>query len=130
VWVLAQANWHIFLSQGYNCYPMQTDKKEILRELLLSENRGYVLSIKLKGARDEIKTAVHAVEHNRIVLESTCIFGHPLERTVLALHDIDWVKRHKVLYTSPVYESIRIIKESIRTMRTVIGAIAPHSSAI
>lgn len=108
---------------------MKTDKKEILRELLLSENRGYVLSIKIKGAPGEIKTAVHMVEHNRIVLESTCIFGHPLERTVLTLVDIEWVKRYKVLYTSPVYESIRIIKDSIRLMRTVIGAVGPNSSA-
>jgi hypothetical protein len=108
---------------------MKTDKKEILRELLLSENRGYVLSIKLRGIERAIKTAVHSVEHNRILLESTCVFGYPLERTVLALPDIEWVKRYKVLYSSPVYESIRIIKENIRVMRTVIGGMGSHSSA-
>jgi hypothetical protein len=29
---------------------MRTDKKEILRELLLSENRGYVLSIRFRDS--------------------------------------------------------------------------------
>jgi hypothetical protein len=100
---------------------MKIDKKEILRELLLSENRGYVLSIKLKDQASILKTAVRRVEHNRIVLESTCIFGHPLERTTITLTDIEWVKRYKVLYANPVYESIRIIKDNIRLMRTNIG---------
>jgi hypothetical protein len=100
---------------------MKSDKKEILRELLLSENRGYVLSIKLKDQSIILKTAVRKVEHNRIVLESKCIFGLPLQRTVLTLIDIEWVKRYKVLYTSPVYESIRIIKDNIRLMRHNIG---------
>jgi hypothetical protein len=45
---------HIFIL-GYNCYPIKTDKKEILRELLLSENRGYVLSIKVKDIPGELK---------------------------------------------------------------------------
>jgi hypothetical protein len=103
---------------------MKTDKKEILRELLLSENRGFVLSLKLKGDNRPIKTRVKQVEHNRIVLESTCIFGHPLERTVLTLIDIEWVKRYKVLFDSPVYESIRMIKDNIRLMRTRIGVIS------
>jgi hypothetical protein len=100
---------------------MKFDKKEILRELLLSENRGYVLSIKLKGQARTLRTAVRKVEHNRIVLESTCIFGHPLERTTITLIDIECVKRYKVLYSSPVYESIRIIKDNIRLMRSNIG---------
>jgi hypothetical protein len=100
---------------------MKFDKKEILRELLLSENRGYVLSIKLKDQSTALRTAVRKVEHNRIVLESTCIFGHPLERTTITLIDIEWVKRYKVLYSSPVYESIRIIKDNIRLMRSNIG---------
>ncbi len=105
---------------------MKTDKKEILRELLLSENRGFVLSIKLSGQSQPIKTAVKAVDHNKIVLESTCIFGHPLDRTVVTLLDIEWVKRYKVLYNSPVYESIRLIKDNIRVMRNRIGIIADH----
>jgi hypothetical protein len=100
---------------------MKFDKKEILRELLLSENRGYVLSIKLKNQSSLLRTAVRKVEHNRIALESTCIFGYPLERTTITLIDIEWVKRYKVLYTSPVYESIRIIKDNIRLMRNNIG---------
>jgi hypothetical protein len=101
---------------------MKTDKKEILRELLLSENRGYVLSIKLKDNKSLIKTAVKNVDHNRIILESTCIYGHPLERTVITLVDIEWVKRYKVLYTNSVFESIRIIKENIRLMRNTLAA--------
>jgi hypothetical protein len=100
---------------------MTTDKKEILRELLLSENRGYVIGIKIKGIAHPIKTACKRVDHNRIEFEPTCIFGHPLDRTVFTLIDIEWVKRYKVLYNSPVYESIRLIKENIRIMRTRLG---------
>jgi hypothetical protein len=107
---------------------MKTDKKEILRELLLSENRGYVVSIKFKDLPHPVKTAVRSVEHNRIVLRPTCIFGHPLERTVFTLLDIEWVVRYKVLYDSPVYESIRIIKDNIRLMRTNIGTMGGHST--
>ena len=103
---------------------MKTDKKEILRELLLSENRGFVLSIKLIDSAQPIKTAVRHLDHNKIVLESTCIFGHPLDRTVISLKDIEWVTRYKVLYNSPVYESIRLIKDNIRVMRTRIGMVA------
>src|SRR5687768_11680394 len=102
---------------------MKTDKKEILRELLLSENRGFVLGIKLSNSKGLIKTAVKHVDHNKIILQSTCIFGHPIERTVLTLLDIEWVKRYRVTYDSPVYESIRMIKENIRIMRNRIGAI-------
>jgi hypothetical protein len=116
---------------GYNFFPsqteslaMKTDKKEILRELLLSENRGFVLSIKLTGDNRPIKTAVRHVEHNKIILQPTCIFGHRLERTVLTLMDIEGVTRYKVLYDSPVYESIRMIKDNIRIMRDRIGAIS------
>jgi hypothetical protein len=98
-----------------------TDKKEILRELLLSENRGYVLGIKVKDLPQPIKTACRHVDHNRIELEPTCIFGHPLLRTTLTLLDIEWVKRYRVLYHSPVYESIRLIKGNIRLMRSNIG---------
>jgi hypothetical protein len=101
---------------------MKTDKKEILREVLLSENRGYVLSIKLKDSKSLIKTAVKNVDHNKIILESTCIYGHPLERTVITLVEIEWVKRYKVLYTNSVFESIRIIKENIRLMRNTLAA--------
>lgn len=107
---------------------MKTDKKEILRELLLSENRGFVLNIKLIDDSRPIKTAVKHVDHNKIVLESTCIFGHPLERTVLTLLDIEWVKRYKVQFDSPVYESIRLIKDNIRLMRNRIGIMAPEQS--
>jgi hypothetical protein len=103
---------------------MKTDKKEILRELLLSENRGFVLCIKLNNDRKPIKTAVKQVDHNKIVLQSTCVFGHPLDRTVLTLLDIEWVKRYKVMYDSPVYESIRMIKDNIRIMRDRIGSIS------
>ena len=105
-------------------YSMKTDKKEILRELLLSENRGFVLSIKLNNQSQPVKTAVRHADHNKIILEETCIFGHPLDRTVITLMDIDWVKRYKVLYNSPVYESIRLIKDNIRVMRNRIGMIA------
>lgn len=101
---------------------MTTDKKEILRELLLSENRGYVLAIKTKDHTHPIKTACRHVDHNKIELEPTCIFGHPLDRTTLTLLDIEWVKRYRVLYTSPVYESIRLIKGNIRLMRANINA--------
>jgi hypothetical protein len=103
---------------------MKTDKKEILRELLLSENRGFVLCIKLNNDRKLIKTAVKHLDHNKIVLQATCVFGHPLERTVLTLLDIEWVKRYKVMYDSPVYESIRMIKDNIRIMRDRIGSIS------
>ena len=100
---------------------MKTDKKEILRELLLSENRGFVLSIKFRDQDKPIKTAVKHVDHNKIVLESTCIFGHPIDRTVITLLDVEWVKRYKVMFNSPVYESIRLIKDNIRVMRDRIG---------
>jgi hypothetical protein len=103
---------------------MRTDKKEILRELLLSENRGFVICLKLKGEERPVKTAVRSVEHNRVILEPTCIFGHRLDRTVITLLDVEWVKRYKVLFTSPVYESIRLIKDNIRVMRTRIGVIS------
>lgn len=102
---------------------MKTDKKEILRELLLSENRGFVLCIKLHGQRQTIKTAVKQLDHNRITLQPTCIFGHPLERTVITLVDIEWATRYKVLFTSPVYESIRMIKDNIRIMRDRLGVV-------
>jgi hypothetical protein len=100
---------------------MKTDKKEIFRELLLSENRGYVLGIKIKGMNRPIKTAIHQVDHNKIVFESTCIYGYPLERTIYTLVDIEWVKRYKVLFSSPVYESIRIIKNNIQLLRNTAG---------
>jgi hypothetical protein len=100
---------------------MTTDKKEILRELLLSENRGYVIGVKIKGIDHPIKTACRNVDHNRIEFEPTCIFGHPLGRTHFTLLDIEWVKRYKVLFDSPVYESIRLIKCNIRVMRTRLG---------
>lgn len=108
---------------------MQTDKKEILRELLLSENRGYVLIIKVRDVSRPLKTAVKLVDHNKIILASTCIYGYPLERTVLTLVDIEWVKRCRVLFANPVYESIRIIKDNIRVMRNNIGVIGPNQSA-
>ena len=113
-----------FLAVNLYLFLMKTDKKEILRELLLSENRGFVVSIKLANQRQPIKTAVKHLDHNKIVLESTCIFGHPLECTVITLLDIEWVTRYKVLYNSPVYESIRMIKDNIRVMRNRIGTIA------
>ena len=103
---------------------MKTDKKEILRELLLSENRGFVLSIMLKDQERPIKTAVRSVEHSRVILQPTCIFGHPLDRTVITLVDIEWVKRYKVLFDSPVYESIRLIKDNIRVMRSRIDVVS------
>jgi hypothetical protein len=105
---------------------MKTDKKEILRELLLSENRGFVLSIKLSDGSRPIKTAVKHVDHNKIILQDTCVFGHPLSRTVLTLLDIESVTRYKVLYNSPVYESIRLIKDNIRVMRNRIAMISPE----
>ena len=108
---------------------MQTDKKEILRELLLSENRGYVLSIKVKNEFQPIKTAVQLVEHNRIVLMPTCIYGYALEKTTLTLLEIEWVKRYRVLYSNPMYESIRMIKENIRLMRDRI-AVIPHNRRV
>jgi hypothetical protein len=100
---------------------MKTDKKEILRELLLSENRRFVLCIKLKNESRPFKTAVRSIDHNRIVLEPTCIFGHPLSQSVITLIDIEWVKRYKVVFDNPVYESIRMIKDNIRIMRDRIG---------
>jgi hypothetical protein len=103
---------------------MKTDKKEMLRELLLSENRRFVLCIKLKCIDQPYKTAVKSVEHNRVTLESTCIFGHALERNVVTLLDIEWVKRYKVLFDNPVYESIRLIKDNIRIMRDRIGVVS------
>jgi hypothetical protein len=103
---------------------MKTDKKEMLRELLLSENRRFVLCIKLKGIDQPYKTAVKSVEHNRVTLESTCLFGHALERNVVTLLDIEWVKRYKVLFDNPVYESIRLIKDNIRIMRDRIGVVS------
>jgi hypothetical protein len=107
---------------------MKTDKKEILRELLLSENRGYVLSIKIKDCSHPLRTAVKQINHNRIILESTCIYGHPLERSVLTLVEIEWVKRYKVFYSNSVFESIRIIKDNIRLMRNNIAAINAKQS--
>jgi hypothetical protein len=107
---------------------MKTDKKEILRELLLSENRGYVVSIKIKNQNRPIKTAVKSVDHNKIVLESTCIFGYALDRSTFTLLDIEWVKLYKVLFTNSVYESIRMIKDNIRLMRTNIGALSENNS--
>jgi hypothetical protein len=109
---------------------MKTDKKEILRELLLSENRGYVLSIKIKDRAHPLKTAVKHIDHNRIILESTCIYGHPLERTVFTLIEIEWVKRYKVFYGNSVFESIRIIKDNIRLMRNNIAAIDAKQSTM
>jgi hypothetical protein len=107
---------------------MKVDKKEILRELLLSENRGYVISVKLKGFNRPFKTAVKQVDHNRIILHNTCIFGHSLEKTVFTLLDVEWVMRYKVLFNSPVYESIRIIKDNIRIMRNNIETLSQHTS--
>jgi hypothetical protein len=103
---------------------MKTDKKEILRELLLSENRRFVLCIKLRNESRPFKTAVKSLDHNRVILESTCIFGHPLDHTVVTLLDIEWVKRYKVLFDNPVYESIRMIKDNIRVMRDRIGVVS------
>jgi hypothetical protein len=97
---------------------MKTDKKEILRELLLSESRGYVVGIKLRGSAKPLRTVVRNVEHNRIVLESTCVYGDPIHRTVITLLDIDWVKRYKALYSSPVLESIRIMRNNLQTIKT------------
>ena len=102
---------------------MKTDKKEILRELLLSENRGYVLGIKLRGNDKPIKTAVRAVEHNRIILEATCIFGNPLLRTTITLLEIEGVKRYRTFFSNSVFESIRIIKNNIDVMKGNISAI-------
>src|SRR5688572_31386894 len=107
---------------------MKVDKKEILRELLLSENRGYVVGVKLKGFNRPFRTAVKHVDHNRIILQDTCIFGHPLEKTIVTLLDIEWVTRYKVLFTSPVYESIRIIKDNIRVMRNNMETIGQNTS--
>src|SRR5688500_6851493 len=92
---------------------MRTDKKEILRELLLSENRGFVIAIKLKGAMEPIKTAVKSVEHNKIILQPTCIYGHPLNRTTVTLLEIEWVRRYSAFFSSPVLEAIRIVKSNL-----------------
>jgi hypothetical protein len=108
--------------------PMKTDKKEILRELLLSENRGYVVSIKIKDQKRPLKTGVKRVEHNKIILHPTCIFGHPLDRSVITLVEIEWVKLYKVFYSSPVYESIRIIKDNMRLMKNNLSAIGADQS--
>lgn len=102
---------------------MKTNKKEILRELLLSENRGYVLGIKLRGDDKPIKTAVRSVEHNRINLEPTCVFGHPLARTAITLLEIESVKRYQTFFSNSVFESIRIIKNNIDAMKGNISAI-------
>lgn len=102
---------------------MKTDKKEILRELLLSENRGYVIGIKIKGLEKPFKTVVRNVEHNRIILESTCVYGEPLERTIITLLEIEWVKRYKALFSSPVLESIRIIKSNLEGMKTKLKLV-------
>jgi hypothetical protein len=96
---------------------MKTDKKEILRELLLSENRGYVVALKIRGIDQAVKTMVKSVEHNRIILESTCVYGNPLERTILTLLDIEWAKRYKALFCSPVLESIRIIRNNLQVVK-------------
>jgi hypothetical protein len=96
---------------------MKTDKKEILRELLLSENRGYIIGIKLKGVDEPIKTVVKSVEHNRIILESTCVYGDPLQRTIITLLEIEWVKRYRAVFSSPVLESIRIIRSNLQAMK-------------
>lgn len=104
---------------------MKTDKKEILRELLLSENRGFVVCIKINNQRTPLRTAVKHIDHNKITLQPTCIFGHTLERAVITLVEIEWVKLYRVRYDSPVYESIRMIKDNIRMMRSNLNGSVP-----
>ena len=88
---------------------MKTDKKEILKELLLSQNRGTVLNLKLKGIGKPVKTAVQHVGHNCILLHPKCIYGEPLEKNTVTLLDIEWVRRYDVAYGSQVLESIRAL---------------------
>jgi hypothetical protein len=99
---------------------MKRDKKEILRELLLSENRGYVVGLKLKGIDRPIRTVVTNLEHNKIVLAPTCIYGEPLQRTVITLLDIEWAKLYKALYSSPMLESIRIIRSNLNNFKAAL----------
>lgn len=80
---------------------MKIDKKEILKELLLSESRGDVLNIKIKGEAMPIKTAVQHVGHNSITLHPHSIYGNPVTKNVLTLLDIEWVRNYGLVYGSP-----------------------------
>ena len=89
---------------------MKTDKKEILKELLLSQNRGIVLNLKLRGIGKPLKTAVQHVGHNCITLHPVCIYGEPVVKNIITMLDIEWVRRYDVTYGSKVLESIRVLQ--------------------
>ena len=92
---------------------MKTEKKEILKELLLSQNRGVVLNLKLKGIAKPVKTAVQHVGHNSIILHPVCINGQPVVKNIITMLDIEWVRRYDVTYGSKVLESIRALHREV-----------------
>lgn len=91
--------------------------KEILKHIHASAETGCVLKLELKDAKNPVITAVDEVSEDQIVLKPTCLYGYPLEKRMVALSEIERVKRFKTQFDSPLFSKLRFIKNNISELR-------------
>ena len=92
-------------------------RKEFLSDIQASAETGCVLKLKLKDAKNPVITAIDKISEDRIVLKPTCLYGYPLEKRMVALSEIESVKRFKTHFDSPLFTKLRFIKNNISELR-------------
>lgn len=101
--------------------------KEILSHIRASAETGCVLKLSLKGAKNPVITAIDEFSEDRIVLKPTCLYGYPLEKRMVALSEIESVKRFKTQFDSPLFTKLRFIKNNISGLRNGFKNLAGES---
>lgn len=108
-------------------------RKEILQDLIASEQTNCVLKIKLKNARNPVITAVDRITNKKIVLKPTCLYGYRLRKRNITMVEIESVVRYKTRFDNPLFMRLRFIRSNIPWLRHNLSAIqdagitAPHS---
>jgi len=91
--------------------------KEILQDLIASQQTNCVLKIKLKNARNPVITAVDQISDKKIVLKPTCLYGYRLRKRNITLPEIESVIRYKTRFDSPLFARIRYVRSNISSLR-------------
>lgn len=91
--------------------------KEILSHIQASAETGCVLKLELKDAKNPVITAIDKISEDQIVLKPTCLYGYPLEKRMVALSEIESVKRFKTQFDSPLFAKLRFIKNNISELK-------------
>jgi hypothetical protein len=91
--------------------------KDIMRDLIASQQTNCVLKIKLRNAQNPVITAVEQIGRKKIVLKPTCLYGYKLRKRNITLPEIESVVRFKTRFDSPLFARLRYIRSNISSLR-------------